>query len=304
MVTAARCQRARRWDREGAESARPLGHRARSFRPHGRPDRRPASARSRRGRRDDRDRRSACRCRAGRRSASRSACVRTSTSRSSRDASTSCTVSSQDCRASRTSPCAIPKRSVSPRSSRPSGSAIRRGARCERSCSLASTPFSRPPRRRPPRQPSAFPATTALCLPESIPSCSSPATKRKLVAIELHSGSLPVARAALRSLRDLPGWDAVLVRTKPLSTRPWNSARAARSGARPLRTPAAGPRGHPRRGCDRRARPDRLGTTATRGGGRRRSARRSSRRLRTARTRRCGGRPVRRGRRVARASWP
>ncbi len=52
-----------------------------------------------------------------------------------------------------------------------------------------------------------------------------PGNKRKLVAIELHSaskggGSLPVARAALRSLRELPGWEAVLLRTKPLSTRP------------------------------------------------------------------------------------
>jgi predicted metal-dependent phosphoesterase TrpH/glycosyltransferase involved in cell wall biosynthesis len=47
-----------------------------------------------------------------------------------------------------------------------------------------------------------------------------PGEKRQLVAIELHSGSLPVARAALRSLRELPGWEAVLVRTKPLSTRP------------------------------------------------------------------------------------
>jgi predicted metal-dependent phosphoesterase TrpH/glycosyltransferase involved in cell wall biosynthesis len=47
-----------------------------------------------------------------------------------------------------------------------------------------------------------------------------PRKKRKLVAIELHSGSLPVARAALRSLRELPGWEAVLLRTKPLSTRP------------------------------------------------------------------------------------
>ena len=47
-----------------------------------------------------------------------------------------------------------------------------------------------------------------------------PGRKRKLVAIELHSGSLAVARAALRSLRDLPGWEAVLLRTKPLSTRP------------------------------------------------------------------------------------
>ena len=47
-----------------------------------------------------------------------------------------------------------------------------------------------------------------------------PGAKRKLVAIELHSGSLPVARAAMRSLRELPDWEAVLLRTKPLSTRP------------------------------------------------------------------------------------
>jgi predicted metal-dependent phosphoesterase TrpH/glycosyltransferase involved in cell wall biosynthesis len=47
-----------------------------------------------------------------------------------------------------------------------------------------------------------------------------PAAKRNLVVIELHSGSLPVARAALRSLKELPGWEAVLLRTKPLSTRP------------------------------------------------------------------------------------
>ena len=33
-------------------------------------------------------------------------------------------------------------------------------------------------------------------------------------------GSLPVARTALRALKDLPGWEAVLLRTKPLSTRP------------------------------------------------------------------------------------
>jgi predicted metal-dependent phosphoesterase TrpH/glycosyltransferase involved in cell wall biosynthesis len=47
-----------------------------------------------------------------------------------------------------------------------------------------------------------------------------PGPKQQLLAIELHSGSLPVARAALRSLRDLPGWEAVLLRTKPLATRP------------------------------------------------------------------------------------
>jgi hypothetical protein len=47
-----------------------------------------------------------------------------------------------------------------------------------------------------------------------------PAVKRKLIVIELHSGSLPVARAALRSLRELPDWEAVLLRTKALSSRP------------------------------------------------------------------------------------
>ncbi|HEX5800639.1 MAG TPA: glycosyltransferase [Gaiellaceae bacterium] len=47
-----------------------------------------------------------------------------------------------------------------------------------------------------------------------------PGPKRQLIAVELHSASLPVARAALRSLRELPGWELVLLRTKPLSTRP------------------------------------------------------------------------------------
>ena len=47
-----------------------------------------------------------------------------------------------------------------------------------------------------------------------------PGAKRKLIVIEFHAGSLPVARAALRSLRELPGWEVVLLRTKALSTRP------------------------------------------------------------------------------------
>ncbi len=47
-----------------------------------------------------------------------------------------------------------------------------------------------------------------------------PGAKRNLIVIEFHSGSLPVARAALRSLRELPGWEAVLLRTKALSSRP------------------------------------------------------------------------------------
>ena len=61
-----------------------------------------------------------------------------------------------------------------------------------------------------------FPGDYRLVSPGVDTELFKPGTKRKLIAIELHSGSLPVARAALRSLRDLPGWDAVLVRTKPL----------------------------------------------------------------------------------------
>jgi predicted metal-dependent phosphoesterase TrpH/glycosyltransferase involved in cell wall biosynthesis len=47
-----------------------------------------------------------------------------------------------------------------------------------------------------------------------------PGAKRKLIVVELHPRSLHVARAALRSLRELPGWELVLLRTRPLTTRP------------------------------------------------------------------------------------
>ena len=78
----------------------------------------------------------------------------------------------------------------------------------------------------------------------------------------------PVARAALRSLRELPGWEAVLLRTKPLSTRPAIPAGAARPRARPLRPRRRGARAacsprrrsssrprRARRGCGSRRRP-------------------------------------------------
>jgi predicted metal-dependent phosphoesterase TrpH len=47
-----------------------------------------------------------------------------------------------------------------------------------------------------------------------------PAPKGNLIVVELHRASLPVARAAMRSLRELPDWEIVLLRTKPLSARP------------------------------------------------------------------------------------
>jgi hypothetical protein len=65
-----------------------------------------------------------------------------------------------------------------------------------------------------------FPGDYRVVSPGVDTELHAPAAKRRLVVIELHSRSLPVARAALRSLRELPDWEAVLLRTKPLSTRP------------------------------------------------------------------------------------
>ncbi|HWH06856.1 MAG TPA: glycosyltransferase [Gaiellaceae bacterium] len=67
-----------------------------------------------------------------------------------------------------------------------------------------------------------------------------PRAKRRLIVVELHSGSLAVARAALRALRELPDWEIVLLRTKPLATRPTiPAALRGRVRVRSGRTPAA-----------------------------------------------------------------
>jgi predicted metal-dependent phosphoesterase TrpH len=48
----------------------------------------------------------------------------------------------------------------------------------------------------------------------------SPGTKSQLVVIETSVGARPIVRAALRALRELPGWEAILLRTTRLSARP------------------------------------------------------------------------------------
>jgi hypothetical protein len=47
-----------------------------------------------------------------------------------------------------------------------------------------------------------------------------PGAKERLVVIETWAGGLPVVRAALRALRELPGWEAVVLRTARLAARP------------------------------------------------------------------------------------
>ena len=46
-----------------------------------------------------------------------------------------------------------------------------------------------------------------------------PGRKRNMIAVEWRADARPVARSALRALRDLPGWELVFLRTKPLSGR-------------------------------------------------------------------------------------
>jgi predicted metal-dependent phosphoesterase TrpH/glycosyltransferase involved in cell wall biosynthesis len=48
----------------------------------------------------------------------------------------------------------------------------------------------------------------------------SPATKRRLVVCEWRTGERPLTRAVLSVLKELPDWELILLRTKPLSGRP------------------------------------------------------------------------------------
>jgi glycosyltransferase involved in cell wall biosynthesis len=52
-----------------------------------------------------------------------------------------------------------------------------------------------------------------------------PGRKRRLAVVELQTGELALARAALRAVRELPGWELVFLRTKRLSSRPAIPAR-------------------------------------------------------------------------------
>jgi predicted metal-dependent phosphoesterase TrpH/glycosyltransferase involved in cell wall biosynthesis len=67
-----------------------------------------------------------------------------------------------------------------------------------------------------------------------------PLRKRRLIVVEWREGASPVARAVLRALRELPGWELVLLRTRPLSRRPYvTRALRGRVHVRTARTGAA-----------------------------------------------------------------
>jgi predicted metal-dependent phosphoesterase TrpH len=67
-----------------------------------------------------------------------------------------------------------------------------------------------------------------------------PTTKRKLIVVEWRPQARPLARAVLRALRELPGWEVVFVRTRPLAGRPSvPRALVSRVRVRTLRSGAA-----------------------------------------------------------------
>jgi hypothetical protein len=67
-----------------------------------------------------------------------------------------------------------------------------------------------------------------------------PQAKRKLVVLEWRPAGRPLTRSVLRALRELPDWELVLLRTKPLAGRPTiPRALADRVGVRTARDAAA-----------------------------------------------------------------
>lgn len=65
-----------------------------------------------------------------------------------------------------------------------------------------------------------FPGDYRLMSPGVDTELFTPAKKRKIIVLELRPNERVVARTVMRTLRELPGWELVLLRTRPLIARP------------------------------------------------------------------------------------
>jgi hypothetical protein len=65
-----------------------------------------------------------------------------------------------------------------------------------------------------------FPGDYELVSPGVAPELFTPVGKRNRIAVELRANDRAVARSVLQALRELPDWEAVMLRTKPLVGRP------------------------------------------------------------------------------------
>ncbi len=143
-----------------------------------------------------------------------------------------------------------------------------------------------------------FPGDYELVSPGVSLELHAPAAKRNLIVVELRPNERPLAREVLRALRELPDWEAVLLRTTPLVGASGDPSRPRRAGRgadrarrclaggaprseRDLRARDRGAAARPARGPRRRLRdrdPDRSRRAA---GARRRRRGAARRRLRT-----------------------
>jgi hypothetical protein len=65
-----------------------------------------------------------------------------------------------------------------------------------------------------------FPGEYRLLSPGFDPTLFAPGHKRRQIVVELRPNERPLARSVIRILRELPGWEVVLLRTTPLVGRP------------------------------------------------------------------------------------
>jgi predicted metal-dependent phosphoesterase TrpH len=65
-----------------------------------------------------------------------------------------------------------------------------------------------------------FPGDYRLLSPGFDPALHTPEPKRKTIVVELRPNERAIGRAVIRVLRELPGWEAILLRTTPLDARP------------------------------------------------------------------------------------
>ena len=117
-----------------------------------------------------------------------------------------------------------------------SGSATRRARRSASASSRASTRSSPPPRRRRRRPRPASPATSWSCRRASTRSSSAPAAKRRLIVLEWrHERADRSPARSSAACASWTSWELVLLRTKPLTGRPYVAHAPARPRALPPR---------------------------------------------------------------------
>ena len=161
-----------------------------------------------------------------------------SRTRSAVSLSTSCTASSREsraCRTSRSAPRALAVATFSSpeRLGYPPGKAQRDRLLSRIDALIATSPVVAA------EAAERFPGDYRIVSPGVDTTLFRPGRKRRRIVLEWRPADRPLARAVVREMRELPGWELILLRTKPLAGRPFIPAalrdrvhvRTARDGA-------------------------------------------------------------------------